>query len=397
MNVLGLLISGGILHATGFAVIGSMAYLALRRWSPAAGVLAAVSSLIIMALVSMVALAPLPRWWTITMGQTALAQQTPEAMPRFEFDRAKRRGIDSKLETAHPARAEQKLSSPAPPNQIPDVTTWLDGFVSELRQPAVASSDRDGAGLHRVVIGFFASVALGLARLGLGMLSIQRLRALSLPLDDRDLVDTVELLRAELSCSRKVEIRETSELTTPATIGWRRPLLLLPADWRDWNEPETAGRCSPMSCAHLSWRFHDRPGWPAQPHAALLQSAGALAGRGCGSARARRRRLGASLWGGKHSYLATLAQMALRRDSRALTWPARAFLPSRGTFVRRIEMLRNTSQIRHAPLPAVARLLTITVLCALGLLVAGVRGPAGPSNAQAQPPQPAAPRADASQ
>ena len=94
---------------------------------------------------------------------------------------------------------------------------------------------------------------------------------------------------------------------------------------------------------------------------------------------------GARLSGGKQSYLATLAQMALRRDSRALTWPARAFLPSRGTFVRRIEMLRNTSQIRHAPLPTVARLLTVGVLSVLGLLVAGLRGPAGLSTAQAQP------------
>ena len=51
---------------------------------------------------------------------------------------------------------------------------------------------------------------------------------------------------------------------------------------------------------------------------------------------------GAALSGGKTTYLATLAQMALRRDSRALTWPARAFLPSRGTFVRRIEMLQDT-------------------------------------------------------
>ena len=32
-----------------FAVIGSIAYLALRRWSPAAGVLAAAASLMIMA------------------------------------------------------------------------------------------------------------------------------------------------------------------------------------------------------------------------------------------------------------------------------------------------------------------------------------------------------------
>ena len=93
---------------------------------------------------------------------------------------------------------------------------------------------------------------------------------------------------------------------------------------------------------------------------------------------------GATLSGGKTTYLATLAQMALRRDSRGLTWPARAFLPARGTFVRRIEMLRSTTRIPHASLPTAMRLLTVGVLATLGLLVAGLRGPAGWPAAQAQ-------------
>jgi prepilin-type processing-associated H-X9-DG protein len=76
--------------------------------------------------------------------------------------------------------------------------------------------------------------------------------------------------------------------------------------------------------------------------------------------------------------------MALRRDSRAMSWPARAFLPSHGTFVRRIEMLRNTKHVRPGSLPIVARLLTIGVLAALGLLVAGLRGPDGGSSVLAQ-------------
>ncbi len=99
---------------------------------------------------------------------------------------------------------------------------------------------------------------------------------------------------------------------------------------------------------------------------------------------------GARLSGGKPSYLATLAQMALRRDSRAMSWPARAFLPSHGTFVRRIEMLRNTKHIRPGSLPVAARVLTVGVLAALGLLVAGLRGPAGgsPVLAQDQPTSP---------
>ncbi len=65
MNTLGLMLVGSIAHATAFALVGILAYLPLRRWGPAAGSLAAGSSLLIMVLVSMVVLGPWPRWWTV--------------------------------------------------------------------------------------------------------------------------------------------------------------------------------------------------------------------------------------------------------------------------------------------------------------------------------------------
>ena len=95
----------------------------------------------------------------------------------------------------------------------------------------------------------------------------------------------------------------------------------------------------------------------------------------------------AQLSGGRLPYLTTLAQMALRRDDRGLSWPARAFLPTRGTFVRRIEMLRNQRTIRHVWLSSRSRFLTIGFLAAIGLLIAGLRGPiiSSPALAQDQP------------
>ena len=53
-------------------------------------------------------------------------------------------------------------------------------------------------------VGFFASLALGLARLGLGLWGIRRLRMRSRPIDDRELGEAVEVLRAELGCTRPV-------------------------------------------------------------------------------------------------------------------------------------------------------------------------------------------------
>ncbi|MEJ7638445.1 MAG: hypothetical protein WKF75_10845 [Singulisphaera sp.] len=91
--------------------------------------------------------------------------------------------------------------------------------------------------------------------------------------------------------------------------------------------------------------------------------------------------------------------MALRQDERPVGWPSRAFLPTRGTFLRRIEMLRDATQFRHAPMPKRARALTIAALTLAGLLVAGLRGPEVTPTARAQAAPPAvadtSPKADA--
>ena len=84
---------------------------------------------------------------------------------------------------------------------------------------------------------------------------------------------------------------------------------------------------------------------------------------------------GAALSGGGPTYLITLAQMALRHEDRVLAGPARAFLPSRGTLITRIEMLRNTHVFRTQSLPVPVRAGMIGTLALLGLAVAGLRGP----------------------
>ena len=65
MNALGLMLLGSIAHATVFALVGAVLYLAVRRSSPATGSFAAGACLLIMAIVSVVVLGPWPRWWTI--------------------------------------------------------------------------------------------------------------------------------------------------------------------------------------------------------------------------------------------------------------------------------------------------------------------------------------------
>ncbi len=235
------------------------------------------------------------------------------------------------------------------------------------------------------------SMALGLVRLASGLWAIRRLRSRSEPLADPDLIDTVALLRAEMNCSHPVEVRTSAELATPATIGWSRTLILLPQDWQTWNDDERRAVLA-HELAHVC-RGDFVTGLLAQVSLAL-QFYHPLAH--WLSARLRlEQELAADAWsakisGGPQSYLTTLAQMALRRDDRVLYWPARAFLPSRGTFVRRIEMLRDSKRIRHVGLSAPLRLATVGLLATLGVLIAGLRGPMA---APAQLPRPTAERA----
>ena len=229
------------------------------------------------------------------------------------------------------------------------------------------------------------SMALGMVRLASGLWAIRRLRSRSEPLADPALIDTVALLRAEMSCFHPVELRSSTELATPATIGWNRTLILLPQDWQTWNDEERRAVLA-HELAHVC-RGDFVTGLLAQLSVAL-QFYHPLAH--WLSARLRlEQELAADAWsarltGGSLPYLTTLAQMALRRDDRVLSWPARAFLPSRGTFVRRIEMLRDSKRVRHVGLSARVRFLTVSVLAALGVLIAGLRGPMAAPPVQAQ-------------
>ena len=93
---------------------------------------------------------------------------------------------------------------------------------------------------------------------------------------------------------------------------------------------------------------------------------------------------GAQLSGGRRAYLTALANLALRQDPRPPSWPARPFLPTRGTFLRRIEMLRDPKAIQQSPMPGAARHVTVATLVLAGLMVAGFRGPDSASRALAQ-------------
>jgi hypothetical protein len=148
VNALSFMILGAIAHATGFAVIGSLFYLALRRVSPAAGSLAAGSSLAIMALVSLIALGPWPRWWVIDPDSAARTTKSDFRVVKQLDQTARLRAEESATQRTNPD--ETPIPSPAGSRTERFARDSMLGFVlnelsRELRRPATVRA-RAGAG-----------------------------------------------------------------------------------------------------------------------------------------------------------------------------------------------------------------------------------------------------------
>ncbi len=77
--------------------------------------------------------------------------------------------------------------------------------------------------------------------------------------------------------------------------------------------------------------------------------------------------------GGAGPYLVVLAEMAVSQTPHRLTGPARAFLPTHSTFMRRIEMLKQKRSLKTV-ISHPVRAMVICSMLATGLLAAGFRG-----------------------
>src|SRR5262249_7867490 len=150
-----------------------------------------------------------------------------------------------------------------------------------------------------------------------------------------------ELLGTAMGCPRRVEVRECPDLASPATVGWLRPVVLLPADWRGWNEMERRAVLAHelahvARCDFLTGRL-SRVGVALHFYRPLLHW---MAGRLQLQQELAADSMAVRVLGRRSSYLYTLARLALRQDGRSTSWPVYGLFSSHGTLMRRIHMLR---------------------------------------------------------
>src|SRR5439155_1554329 len=129
-----------------------------------------------------------------------------------------------------------------------------------------------------------------------------------------------------------IDVREATDVGGPVTVGWWRPLVLLPPQWHTWGDEELRAVLA-HEVAHV--RRADYAAWLVARFSVALHFyhplAHWLAARLHLQQELAADALGACHAGGRQAYLRALARLALRQEETVCTGPARAFLPARKT------------------------------------------------------------------
>ncbi|MFO0979341.1 MAG: DUF1559 domain-containing protein [Planctomycetaceae bacterium] len=218
-------------------------------------------------------------------------------------------------------------------------------------------------------------IVLGMLRLAGGLWGVRCLIQASRLQRDAGLSETMDLLAAEMRCPAHIEIRESNQIATAATVGWRRPVILLSAQWRTWTQEQlrsvlaheiahvTRGDFVTSLIAQMGLIlhfYHPLVHWLVQ-QLRLEQELAADA-------------LAAQVVGGSRIYLCSIGELALTSTREQVSWPAHAFLPTRRTFLRRIEMLRDLKLFSGHTSRGV-RTASLLAVLAVTACVAGLRPP----------------------
>lgn len=370
MNQLTMTVIWLIMQISLLCLITAVVYGIARRGNPNAGAATIVTGLLLVAGLTITAFCPWPEW------SFAVANQTKTAPGHQDNNHVSTVASSDALGDLDPTGLNSDSANEQSAVGFEYFTAlWqeLQSSLAEQREIVARESRPSWIGLLVVVVPVGA--AIGLIRLIMGLISVRNFRKHSQAVTEPAMRDLVDLLCSEFECRRPIALRESSEIVSAATIGWRRPLVLLPADWTSWSEQERRSVLA-HEIAHIS--NNDFAFWLAAQIGLLLHFYHPLVHWLAGRLRFEQElaadAAAARSAGGSQSYMKTLAKLALRQCEQPFPWPARTFLPTRGTLMRRIEMLRNSRKNTGAR-SGWRRGAVVSIVLLAGIFVSGLRQP----------------------
>lgn len=199
--------------------------------------------------------AALPATWLLLPANApsaaALAEKAPAKADAFEHAPAEALPIIT-------APLESGTSTPAPSPPVMPPSLVEDGSGAE-RTPAqwwrAAALDRVEASMPWMVAAWFVGVILLSFRLAAGWMIVQRMRHRCVePVGDA-MRGTAQALARRLRVRRSVRVVNSALAQVPSTVGWLRPIILLPASAVTGLTPDQLSALIAHELAHV--RRHD--------------------------------------------------------------------------------------------------------------------------------------------
>lgn len=379
-----------VLQVSAVCLFGGVCCVLLKPFGPRAAACVTAWCFAVILVLSGLAFSPAPAWF----GDPRAAEETTEAASAPMHAR----GLPAAGESAHdktlPGRAATADSGDTVSTS--SQSSWMSlalTFVREFQRapvPQQANAQRRdvpaAAGWSWPMLCaalVLLGTGLGMTRFVLSLLALRAYRRESVMLDDAQLVQEVDVVRAELSRSCRVPtvtVSESAQLSTAATIGVWQATVVLPADWRDWSSEQRRAVLS-HELAHVAHR--DVPAWLVAQLCLAVHFCNPLIHWLANQLRLHQElaadAAAADVSGGRQPYLLTLAELALsdpprsRQPSTMVALLARTYLPTRRTLLRRIEMLRDSQRRWTAQLHAGARIALSGLVLLAGVLAAGLR------------------------
>jgi beta-lactamase regulating signal transducer with metallopeptidase domain len=294
--------------------------------------------------------------------------------------------VDASIETSEPPSrpADRATTTPAPRTALPlrELVRWLPRPEALPRSAPSSSSV-----LALLAVAYLGVLGLGLCRLIIGLRALIVLRRRSQHLSDPAVRADMDYCRARLGMRLPVALRECTEPGLTAVVGWWKPVVLLPPEWRSWQAEDrraalahelahVAGRHYLVTlvarCGAILHAYHPLVCWLC--HRLRWEQEVAADARAIEIL-------------GRRPYLCALARIALmRRPHGSFARVFHAPAMDGGALSRRIAMIRNG--VARRSLSRIAR------WCLVAALVTGVavaqllRSPQAPAEPAPAPPAP---------
>lgn len=240
-------------------------------------------------------------------------------------------------------------------------------------EPNETLNSKAGLQIDWLTLFVVCGIVLGAIRLAVGIFQVQMLRKYANQLVCPKIGAEILACASQLGVDKKISVGVSDRVGTAAVVGWRRPMLLLPVNWRDWSDVERKTILA-HEVAHVR-RADFLMTTLAQVAVAINffhPFAHAIIARLRLNQELAADAMAANVIGGSRTYVEILASLALRQPMVRTPGPAQAFLPPRRMFVRRLEMLSNM-KVRGSGWSRLQTLLASGAVIAATVVATGLR------------------------